>query len=60
MRPSVWVSTADVGSTSTSTSALVRMARARLKRWRCPPEKPRPRSSTVVDESVFERVQHVQ
>ena len=46
MRASVWASTALVGSTSTRVSASVSSARVSARRWRWPPEKARPRSST--------------
>ena len=48
MRPSVWVSTAEVGSTRTRNSGSISSTRTRASRWRWPPEKLRPRSSTTV------------
>ena len=48
IRPSVWVSTADVGSTSTRNSGSISRTRTSASRWRWPPEKLRPRSSTRV------------
>ena len=46
MRASVWASTAEVGSTSTRIGASTASARASTTRWRWPPDRPRPRSSS--------------
>jgi hypothetical protein len=48
IRASVCASTADVGSSRTSTSGAASTGRASASRCRCPPDSDRPRSSIVV------------